>query len=171
MSDGIRAVIYFVWHHLTPLSISGNFFSPGVLVCSPALAWQSMPRHTEEKRVRKAKHEETNLQCTEENAEYQMKGFQLKAHNFARGHVLLVTLGGVMTHRQELMRSCRQEAEVTVSTGIDGLLVTAEEHDLQLGLSMKVWARVHRHPEKTSIHVIPWRRSINSHTMELNYDL
>lgn len=128
---------------------------PGALVCSPA--WQNMPRHKKEKEVRTAEHEYTNLQCTEENAEYQMKGFQLNAHNFACGHILPVTLGDVMSHRQELMRSCRQEAGVTVSAGINGLLVTAEEHNLQLGQSTEVCACVHRHPEKTSIHAIPWR--------------
>lgn len=112
-----------------------------------------MPRHKKE--VRRAERQYANLQCTEENAEYQVKGFQLNAHNFACGHILPVTLGDVMSHRQELMRSCRQEAGVTESTGINGLLVTAEEHDLQPGLSTEVCACVHRHPEKTSIHVIP----------------
>lgn len=114
-----------------------------------------MPRHKKEKEVRRAEHEYTNLQCTEENAEYQMNGFQLNAHNFACGHILPVTLGDVMSHRQELMRSCRQEAGVTVSAGINGLLVTAEEHNLQLGQSTEVCACVHRHPENTSIHAIP----------------
>lgn len=50
---------------------------------------------------------------------------------------MFVTLGDVMSHLQKLTRSCRQEARVMVSTGINRLLIRAEGHDLQFGLSME----------------------------------